>query len=105
MMEAPAFAGAVRTVRADLRLEPHSRTGLNNAAARIDHLGRYLHGLGWVRGHEIGGCLTAAVSKLSMARGLPEAGRADAVRTAVLQLETALAYMDEGLSQERSAPS
>jgi hypothetical protein len=98
MVEASALADEIRAARDDLRLESPSPIGLNRAAARIDHLGRYLHGVGWIRGHEIGGCLTAAVSELSRARGLPETGRAESVRAAVIQLETALAHMDEGLS-------
>lgn len=96
-MEAAFFIEAIRDVSRELQPGPGSPARLNQAAARIDHLGRHLYGLGWVRDHEIGRCLTAAVSELDRARGLPEADRAESVRQAILQLEAALRNTEEGL--------
>ncbi|HEX2203554.1 MAG TPA: hypothetical protein VHG91_09665, partial [Longimicrobium sp.] len=73
---APSFAEAIREVVARLRAEAPSHTLLNQAAVGIDHLGRRLHGLGYLRGHEIGACFTAAVGELGAAHVLPEAPRA-----------------------------
>jgi hypothetical protein len=96
-VEAAEFADAIRAVSGELRLEPHIPVWLNHAAKRVDQLGRRVHGLGWVRDHEIGGCLTAAVGELCMARDQGESDRAESVRRAVLQLEAALAHADQGL--------
>lgn len=92
-----SFTDAVRAAADELRLEPLSPPLLNQIGARVDQLGRRVHGLGWTRDHEIGGCLTAAVSELSRAREQPEADRSETVRRALRQLERALTHMDEGL--------
>lgn len=96
-MEESSFADVIRDVRSELKMEPLSPVQLNRAAARIDQLGRRLHGVGWVRGHEMGGCLTAAVRELSQARGLAEVERAASVQEAMRQLDAALALTDQGL--------
>jgi hypothetical protein len=66
-------------------------------------MGRHLHGIGWCRDREIGECLTAAVQELSRAPGLAAVDRAEAVRQAVTQLDTALALTDDGLRPPQSA--
>ena len=99
------FSDALRTLADELRLEPLSPARLNRIAARVDRLGRRVHGLGWIRAHEIGGCLTAAVSELSRARERAESDRSEAVRLALRHLEDALSYADEGLQDaEAMAP-
>lgn len=104
-MEASSFADVIRAVRGDLEAEPLSPARLNHAAARIDHLGRRTHGLGWTRDQEIGGCLMAAVRELGRARDLPDAERAESVRQVIRQLEMALQCTDEGLRPQRAAPA
>lgn len=104
-MEASSFADVIRTVSGDLEVEPLSPVRLNHAAARIDHLGRCMHGLGWTRDHEIGGCLMAAVGELGRARGLPDAERAESVRQVIRQLEMVLNYTEEGLRPQQAAPA
>jgi hypothetical protein len=86
----PSFTEAIRAVASGLREDAHSHTHLNRAAARIDQLGRLLHGLGYVRGREIADCFTAALGELSASHGLPDDRRAEAVHRAVRQLEAAL---------------
>lgn len=103
-MEGPSFIEAVRAVSGELRREPLSPVRLNQIAARIDQLGRRVHGLGWTRDHEIGGCLAAAVRELSQARELPEVERNASVRRAIRELDTALMHTDEGLSPQQQAP-
>ena len=92
-----SFVEAIHAISGELRLEPHTRIQLNQIASRIDQLGRRVHGLGWTRDHEIGGCLTAAARELSRARDVPEVERDAAVRQAIRELETALTYTDERL--------
>lgn len=96
-VEASRLADALFTLAGEVRLEHHSPMGLNQLAARIDQLGRRLHGLGWTREHDMGGCLSAAVGELSRARGVPEMERTASVRDAVHQLEAALTHTREGL--------
>lgn len=100
---APSFADRLRGVSSELRLAPVSSTRLNRAAARLDQLGRRVHGAGWVRDHEIGACLTAAVRELSLARGQPEVERDASVRRALAQIESALAHAGQGLRPEDPA--
>jgi hypothetical protein len=104
MREALSFVEAIRAASGELRLEPHAPVRLNQIAARIDQLGRRVHGLGWTRDHEIGGCLTAAVRELSRARDLPEVERTESVRQAIRELETALTHTDEGLRPQQAEP-
>lgn len=103
-MEASSFADVIRAVSGELEEEPPSPVRLNRAAARIDQLGRRLHGLGWTRDHEIGGCLTAAVRELSRARDLPEVDRTESVRQAIRELETALTHTDAGRRPQQEKP-
>lgn len=102
---ASSFADVIRAVRDELQQEPLSPVRLNHAAARIDHLGRRLHGLAWTRDREIGGCLTAAVGELSRARGLRDAERARSVGQAVRQLDMAVTHAEEGLRPLDSPPA
>lgn len=104
MVDVPSFGDAIRVLSDELRLEPHSPDRLNQVASRIDQLGRRLHGHGWVRDHEIGGCLTAAVSGLTEARDQPEGDRGASVRQVLLQLEAALVHTEEGLRPAEAAP-
>lgn len=93
----PSFTDAIRATASGLREVPHTHTQLNRAAAGIDHLGRQLHGLGYVRGGEIAGCFTSAVGELSAAHGVPEEMRGEAVQRAVRELEAALDHAAAGV--------
>lgn len=95
--DAERFADAIRDLSGELEAGPFSPVRLNHATSQIDHLRRRLHGLGWIRDHEIGGCLSAAVRELSQARLLREGDRVGAVRNAILRLDGALAHTAEGL--------
>lgn len=96
-MANPTFAEAIHLIARGLRQDAPSHAHLNGAAARIDHLGRRLHGLGCVRDREIAACFTAAIAELDASHGLDEAARGGAVHRAARQLEAALAYADEGV--------
>jgi hypothetical protein len=62
-----------------------------------------VHGLGWARDHEIGGCLTDAVRALGAPQGPAAIGCPEAVRQALLRLEAALGHMAEGLRPQQPA--
>ena len=96
-MANPTFAEAIDTIARGLRLDVPSHALVNGAAARIDHLGRRLHGLGCVRDREIAACFTAAIAELDASHGLAEDARGEAVGRAAGQLEAALAFADEGV--------
>ncbi|HEX8692294.1 MAG TPA: hypothetical protein VF746_07755 [Longimicrobium sp.] len=97
MEEPPSFTGAIRTLASGLREDAHSHTHLNRAAARIDHLGRRLHGLGLLRDREIADCFTAALRELEACHGIPEEERGEAVRRAACRLDAAAALAREGV--------
>ena len=105
MVDPPSFTDEIRAVGTELRVGDLTPARLNHAGVRIDQLGRRVHGLGWVRDHEIGVCLTVAVRELIRARGLADLERAQAVRNSLDQLEIALALSDEGLRPPPEPPS
>lgn len=96
-MASPAFAEAIDEIARSLREGVPSHALLNGAAARIDHLGRRLHGLGCVRDREIAACFTAAIGELDASHVLAEDARGESVARAAGQLEAAVAYADEGV--------
>ena len=98
-----AFTAAIRALSGELETPPHSATELNRFADRLDQLGRRLHGLDWMREHEIGRRLTAAVWELNMARGLAGDASRDSVERAIVQLDAALTFADEGLRPRSQA--
>jgi hypothetical protein len=91
------FPEAIRLIARGLRHDAPSHARLNGAAARIDHLGRRLHGLGCVRDREIAACFTAAIAELDASHGLAEGARGDAVLRAAAQMDAALVHADEGV--------
>jgi hypothetical protein len=97
MMANPTFAESIDGIARALREGVPSHAHVNGAAARIDHLGRRLHGLGCVRDREIADCFTAAIAELDASHGFPEGARGEAVARAAGQLKAALAYVDEGV--------
>lgn len=96
-MADPTFAEAIDAIARGLRQTAPSHAYLNGAAARIDHLGRRLHGLGCVRDREIAACFTSAISELDASHGLAADARGEAVQRAAGQMAAALAYADEGV--------
>ncbi len=97
MAEPPSFSDRIREIASGLREERRSHVRLNRAASGIDHLGRKLAGLGFVRDREIGGCFNDALRELSASHALPEEKRDEAVDRAASHLDAALAHADEGL--------
>lgn len=95
--EPSPFTGAIGDIARELRQGGVSHAHLGHAASRLDHLGRRLHGLGFVRDREIAACFTAAMADLHAAHSLPEAARAETVGSAVRHLESALAHAEAGL--------
>jgi len=96
-MANPTFPEAIHLIARGLREQAPSHAHLNGAAARIDHLGRLLHGLGCVRDREIAHCFTAAIAELDLSHGLAEDARGEAVGRAAGQLEAALVHAEEGV--------
>lgn len=96
-MGAAAFTDAIRSIVAGLREGRPTHARVNGAASGIDHLGRRLHGLGWVRDREIADCFTAAVGELGACHPLPEEDRGEAVDAAVRHLEAALVHSEAGV--------
>ncbi|MFL5539262.1 MAG: hypothetical protein ACJ8J0_09725 [Longimicrobiaceae bacterium] len=84
-------------VAGGLREDAPSHAYLNRAAARIDDLGRRLHGLGYVRAREIADCLTAALADLAASHALAEETRAEAAHRAIGRLEGALEHAAAGV--------
>lgn len=98
-MDAPSpFVEEIRAIVAGLRGDVRSHDRLNGAAWRIDHLGRQLHGLGFVRDREVADCFTSALGELGASHELPEEERAEAALRAARHLEAALAHAEEGVA-------
>ena len=97
MGEPPSFSDEIRDIANGLRADGPSHTRLNRAASGIDHLGRKLHGIGYARDREIGGCFTEALRELSASHALPDAMREEAVLRAATYLEAAAAHSEEGV--------
>lgn len=92
----PTFSESIRLIARGLRDDPPTHVRLNGAAARIDHLGRRLHGLGCVRDREIAGCFVAAIAELDASHALAEDARAESVLRAAGQMDAAFAHASEG---------
>lgn len=90
------LSGEIEAIARDLRADPYSHTFLNRAAAKIDQIGRRLHGLGYVRDREIAACLTEAYEQLSASQEVPQVERGVRVQRAIAQMEGALAHLREG---------
>lgn len=97
MTAPPSFTEAIRGIVRDLQGGAPTHSRLNGAAAGIDHLGRHLHGLGFVRDREIAGCFTAAFGALSASHALAEDARGASVGDAIRHLEAALLHAEAGL--------
>ena len=96
MSESPAFSDAIRAVARDMSPGGHTHDALNRASSAIDHLGRRLHGFGYVRAGEMADCFTAALADLDAGHGVPEEMRGEAVDRAVGRLEAALQHAGAG---------
>ncbi|HLL48083.1 MAG TPA: hypothetical protein VK399_15325 [Longimicrobiaceae bacterium] len=94
----PAFSDRIREIANGLREDGRSHVHLNRAASGIDHLGRKLAGLGFVRDREIGGCFNEALRELETSHGLRDEKRADAVQRAAAQLDAAAAHSEAGFA-------
>jgi hypothetical protein len=93
----PAFSDRIREIANGLRENGRSHVHLNRAASGIDHLGRKLAGLGFVRDREIGGCFNEALRELDSSHGLADEKRDEAVDRAASHLDAALAHAEEGV--------
>jgi hypothetical protein len=94
----PSFSDQIREIASGLREDARSHTQLNRAASGIDHLGRKLAGLGFVRDSEIGGCFNEALRELETSHGLRDEKRADALQRAAAQLDAAAAHAEAGVA-------
>lgn len=97
MTAGTSFTDAIRAIIGGLRGGAPTHARVNGAAVDIDHLGRRLHGFGWVRDREIADCFTAAVGELGACHPLPEEERGDAVDAAVRHLDAAISHTDAGV--------
>ena len=93
----PFFTDEIRAIANGLRQDALSHSHPNRAESRIDHLGRQLHGIGFVRHREIADAFTAALRELAASHALPEETRAAAVNRAAAHLEAALDAAAEGM--------
>ena len=97
MHEGSSFADAIRRVAGELREGGRTHGAVNRASGAIDHLGRRLHGIGYLRGREIAECFTAALAELEACHGVAEDERAGAVDRAADRLQSALDYTEAGV--------
>jgi hypothetical protein len=96
MIEPSSFTDAIRRVAGDLRDGGGTHPAINRASSAIDHLGRQLHGIGYVRGGEIADCFTTALTELQKSHALADEKRGAAVDRAVHRLEAALEHAAAG---------
>lgn len=94
----PFFTDEIRAIASGLRDDAHTHSHLNRAESRIDHLGRQLHGIGYVRHREIADAFTAALRELAESHALPEETRAAAVNRAAAHLDAAVGAAAEGVA-------
>ena len=104
MSEPATFTDAIRRVADELRDGGVTHNAVNRASSAIDHLGRRLHGIGYVRGGEIADCFTTALAELETSHGVPEEKRGDAVSRAVQRLDAAVDHAEAGVLPH-SAPA
>lgn len=96
MSESSAFSDAIRDVARNVRQGGHTHDALNRASSAIDHLGRRLHGFGYVRAGEMAHCFTAALADLDAGHGVAEEMRREVVDRAAGRLEAALEHAGAG---------
>ena len=94
----PFFTDEIRAIADGLRDDAHTHSHLNRAESRIDHLGRVLHGIGFVQHREIADALTAALRELAESHALPEETRTAAVNRAAVHLDAALVAAAQGVT-------
>ncbi|HET7229012.1 MAG TPA: hypothetical protein VFJ16_03385 [Longimicrobium sp.] len=97
MSEPSSFTGSITAIASELRGGGHTHTALNRASSKIDHLGRRLHGLGYIRGREIAECFTAALAELHASHALAEEMRGEMVGRAISRLEEAAVHASAGV--------
>lgn len=101
--EPSSFADAIRHVAGELRAGPHTHGAVNRASSAIDHLGRRLHGMGYLRGREIAECFTTALAELETSHALQEEERREPVNRAADRLEAAVVHAGAGVSPDPRA--
>ena len=106
MSEPSSFTAAIRGIARELRGGGHTHTALHRAASGIDHLGRRLHGLGFVRSREIADCFTGALADLDAWHHVPEEMRGESVHRAARRMDAALDHAAAGVLPPKGvAPS
>lgn len=103
MAEPPSFTDAIREIARELGDPRPTHGKVNRASSRIDHWGRRLHGLGYLRAREIAAGLTAALAELDRAHALPDETRAEAARRAAGHLESAREHAAAGFLPQPAA--
>lgn len=103
MSELSSFTDAIRRVAGELRDGGDTHPAINRASSAIDHLGRRLHGMGYLRAGEIADCFTAALAELETSHALPEEKRREAVDRALHRLEGALDHAAAGALPDQRA--
>lgn len=96
--EPSSFTDAIRHIASELRGGRDTHGAVNRASSAIDHLGRRLHGMGFVRGREIAECFTAALAELERSHALQEEERREPVTRAIDRLEAAVVHAGAGVS-------
>ena len=97
MSEPSSFTDEIRRIAGELRDRGPSHTALNRASSAIDHLGRRLHGIGYVHGGEIAACFTAALAELDASHTVAEEKRGEAVDRVIHRLDAAADYAAAGV--------
>lgn len=101
--ETSSFADAIRHIASELRGGRDTHGAVNRASSAIDHLGRRLHGMGYLRGREIAECFTAALTELETSHALPEEARRESVNRAAERLDAAVVHAVAGVSPDPRA--
>lgn len=97
MSEPLSFTEQIRGIARALRDGGHTHVALNRASSAIDHLGRRLHGLGYLRAREIAACFSAALADLDASHGVPEEMRGETVHRAVCRMDAAMEHAAAGV--------
>lgn len=101
--ESSSFTDAIRHIAGELRGGRTTNGTVNRESSATDHLGRRLHGMGFLRGREIAECFTAALAGLERSHALQEEEGREPVNRAADRLEAAVVHAEAGVSPDPPA--